>query len=139
MAWLCVEPVEYHKVLKNHLVRLAHNMGRIIDLPVIDPQTGRLDKAVAQMQLTLYKLMEVTIHGTPTQRIEQKTMSLNVTRHEGAGVHGLIEAGNGNTMIDRIKELEKREREASHVPRLADWQTMPVTGVDAKKSTSEPE
>lgn len=129
VAWLCVEPTVYRKILENHLERLAHNMGRIIDLPLIDPQTGRLDKTVAQMQITLYKLMEVTLHGTPTQRIEQKTLSMNVTRHEGSLVHGQIESGNSEKMMDRLKELEGRERAAAHVPKLSEWQTMPVTNV----------
>jgi hypothetical protein len=127
VAWLCTMPVHYSQVLKRNLTQLARNVADIIDMPIIDPVTKKLDKQLAQMQITLMKFHEVTLHGTPTQRIEQKTMAINVTRHEGYMAQGAALEGKEETLIERIKQLEARERAASHVPKLADWQTMPVT------------
>jgi hypothetical protein len=124
-AWLCVIPVHYKNILNSHLERVARQMGAIIDLPLYD-KNGKLDHKVANLQLNLFKTLEVTLHGTPTQRIEQKTMSLNVTRNESA----LITEATGQSvksLRERIRQLEALEREASHTPRLAEWQTMPVT------------
>ncbi len=133
VAWMLTMPLQYSRVLKRNLTQLARNMSDLINKPLTDPETGKFDKSLAQMQIALLKFHEVTLHGTPTQRIEQKSMTYNVTRHEGSMAQGAIEGGNTESVMERIKRLEALERQASHVPKLAEWQTMPVTGVDLNK------
>jgi hypothetical protein len=137
VAWVCTMPLQYSRILKRNLTQLARNMGQVIDQPLIDPVTGKFDKSMAQIQLALLKFHEVTLHGTPTQRIEQKTMSLNVTRHEGAGAHAHLTGVSEEALAEKIKRLETQLRETSHVPKLAEWQTMPVTNVQMTKREDE--
>lgn len=127
VAWLCVMPLHYHRILENHLTRLAHDMSDIIDRPLTDPETNKWDHKLAKMKIDLFKMIEATVHGSPTQRIDQRTLALNVTRHEVQRIADHKESRSDESMLLKIRQLEAQERSAAHVPKLAEWQTMPVT------------
>ncbi len=117
VAWMFTVPLDYRRQLRRNLVQLARNMAEIVDQPLIDPATGKFDKQMAQMQMNLLKFHEITLHGTPTQRIEQRNLNLSVTRTQ---MQEAIESDVGSKTqqtIKQIQDLESRLRRAQHIPK----------------------
>lgn len=135
VAFMFTMPVDYQRILEKNLVLLARNMAVIIEQPLIDPVSKKFDKSLAQMQINLLKHHEVTLHGSPTQRIENKTLALHIGGRKARELAGAVEGTRDTQLASRVKELESRLRAATHVPKPAEWQSQPVTGRDAKDVT----
>lgn len=138
VAFMFTMPRDYKKQMELNLQRLVRNMSVIIDQPIIDPQTGKLDRHLAQMQIALLKHHEITIHGSPTQRIEQKTLALHLGGRKARELAGQVGEGHSEALSSRVKQLELRLKAATHVPKLSEWQKEPTTGRDAKDVSPSP-
>ncbi len=129
VAWLCCMPVDYQIKMQETLAYAAEQLREILELPLHDPHTGKLNMSLANLKAKIHMMIDMRMHGAPTQRVEQKSLSINVNRSDTNNIQGLISTSNEATLRERMRRLESASREAQHLPKLSDWQTMPVTNI----------
>ena len=119
VAWLLCIPSAYDTHLQELMNFGARRMREIMELPleIVDPKgRKRINVKLAELQAKIYFAAEVRKYGAITQKIEQKTLQLNV---DGGQSHGLIEkqvtALNDADLERRMKILLDRERRAQHI------------------------
>ncbi len=129
VAWLMCMPLNYQLKMEETLAYSAGQLRDILEMDHIDPVSKKPNLQLMNLKAKIHMMIDMRLNGAPTQRLEQKSLSINVNRTDAKEIHGLIESGQERTVNERIKMLENRQRESSHVPKLAEWQTMPVTNV----------
>ena len=123
-AYLLCRPAAYQQTLREMLLHGMGRMCQILDLPEID-ERGELNIKVLELKLKITAMVDMRIHGAPTQKIHQVTQAIGLggqgTAQAKQDVKTLVQKGDLRTIQERIKELEaeKRQlegREGSPVP-----------------------
>lgn len=136
VAWMCCMPLDYQIKMEETLAYSMEQLREVLELPIQDKHTGKINLQLAGLKAKIHMMIDMRLNGAPTQRVEQKSLSINVNRQDVNDINGIINGGNEKTLNERIRMLEDRKREASHVPRLSEWQTTEVSNV--KVSVPDP-
>lgn len=114
LAYLVCRPLNRTASLQAAYHRGMECVQRIFDLPLYDGE-GKLNLKVAELQLKTFNLVDIRLHGAPTQRIEEKRMSLNFNSSDKELGHIAID-GTMEQITQRIRELEKRDLISRNIP-----------------------
>lgn len=95
---------------KTSLLDLLHigvdEMRKILESPMIDEKTGRVDSKLADVKRRIFVDVSDRVHGMPTQHIEQKSLNLNKELGPEESQPRTVEE------IDRkIQELEAKQKD----------------------------
>jgi len=109
--FFCCRPASYQHVIKE---MLNHGMGRlrqILDMPDVDSK-GKPDLKMLALKVKITAMMDMRIHGAPTQKIHQVTQNLigNTPVPKGEDVKDLVNKGDMATIQQRIKQIEHEKR-----------------------------
>ena len=115
--------------MEETLAYSAEQLREILDLPIKDAD-GKVNLPLANLKAKIHMMIDMRLNGAPTQRVEQKSLSINVNRSDTQAIgHHSAESAEQH-LLNRVKALEAREREVTHVPKgPAEWQSMPVTNI----------
>lgn len=117
VAWLCCQPASYQAVAEEVLHYGYGQLRDILELPHVD-EFGKVNTKLMELKLKITAVAELRTKGAVVQKIEQKTLGINVS----ASTREALQMGELRTMeeIDRkLKELDKRDRRALHSPETA--------------------
>lgn len=81
LAYLLIPPKDYEAAAHEALMLGIGQLRNILHFPLWD-KDGKPDAKIAALQLNVVKMLDARLKGAPTQRIEQKTLSANVSVHE---------------------------------------------------------
>jgi len=81
LAYLMMPPKNYEMAAEEALMLGIRQIRRILHFPLWD-KDGKPDAKIAALQLNVMKMLDSRVKGAPTQRIEQKTLSANVSIQE---------------------------------------------------------
>ena len=111
-AFLCCRPAAYQHTLKEMLLHGMQRLRQVLDMPEHDPVTGKFNPKIVELKLKITAMVDMRLHGAPTQKIHQVTQ--NLPGSLGAGQKGevreLIQKGDMRTIQQRIKEIEAERR-----------------------------
>lgn len=83
LAYILSPKAEYDEVAAEALDFGMERIRKdILTAPIINPATGKFDASVAGCVLAAVRLLDSRVKGSPLQRIEQKTMQVNIHRNE---------------------------------------------------------
>jgi hypothetical protein len=119
VAWLSTPPASYKVIAEEALAFGYEQLREILDLPIKNETTGRLDVKLMELKAKIVAMLDVRVKGAVVQKVEQKNMNLNVSTSDGQVAKMAI----GQSMSDiekRLKELERRERKALNLPEPKD-------------------
>lgn len=114
VAWLLTRPASYEQIMEEGLNFGINKMREFLDLPIIDKK-GNLNLKLMELQAKIVAMFDVRVHGAAIQKIEQKSMQLNVHTSDKAVAKAMM----GDSMDDiekRLKELEKLDKSKQVVP-----------------------
>jgi hypothetical protein len=78
LAYLLIPPKDYELAAEEALLLGMSQIRRILQFPLWD-KDGKPDAKIANLQLSVMKMLDARVKGAPMQRIEQKTLSANVS------------------------------------------------------------
>lgn len=113
VAWLVCPPASYEVVAKEALTFGMEKLRDILELPIKDAQ-GRVNIKLGELQAKIVAMLDQRLKGGFTQRVESKSMSLNVSTTDKQVAKAAMQ-GSMEEMERRLKELEHRERRALHL------------------------
>lgn len=114
VAWLLTPPADYEWVTKEALAFGIELWRDVLEQPHIN-EFGKIDYKLLEIKSKIILALDMRVKGGITQRIEQKTLGLNIHATQGQ----IEKAGSQGSMAEidkRIKELEARERRALNLP-----------------------
>lgn len=101
LAWFMTPPAEYAIRMREATELGVERLMDILELPLKDPTTQRVNVGVAALILAAYKLVSERVHGGIAQKIVQASMHMGDIPHEGKAQLSIKD-------VDaRIAELEK--------------------------------
>jgi 3-dehydroquinate dehydratase len=108
VAWMLCIPASYEVTMKEALAFSICKMRDILDIPVVDEKTGKINSSMANLQFRISQKLHEMVHGATVQR------SINVNIGEkAAGDKAIQDALMSNNMEDiqkKLAQLEKRDR-----------------------------
>ena len=111
-AFLLCKPAAYQEQLKEMLGHGLGRMRKILDLPDRD-EKGKLDHRLLTLKAKIHAMVDMRLHGAPTQKIQQVNLNLN-GEAQGRGsqqdVTQLVQKGDMPTIQARIREIEQQMR-----------------------------
>lgn len=106
MCWIFTPPTSYAAQMRHILHRGTERLLEVMNLPMIDEETGKVDVKVANLILRAWQLADMRVKGGVMQKlqIEQKSMNLNLNADSNLE--------NLRTQVDGmdLEELESLER-----------------------------
>lgn len=113
IAWLLCPPLDYVAKAKESLDYGMQQLREILSVPNFD-ESGKLNEKVANLKLKIVQMLDNRVNGMAKQQIEQKTLAVHtMDRRLMNQLNGEM---NQERMDNRLKELEKREKQALHLP-----------------------
>lgn len=115
LAWLLQPPEDYTKAMQALLVRSTERIYELLDTPFVktdDNGKVTVDHKVMSLVLQAHKHLEERVKGSVVQRIEQKSLNVNVNRD-------VLEVSE-DELDRRLRELRTRERKALGQGRYAE-------------------
>ncbi len=111
-VFLCCKPMAYEHTLKEMLLHGMQRMRQVLDIPATDPITGKLNPKIIELQLKITAMVDMRVHGAPTQKIHQVTQSIQgkPTQGQVANLQELIAKGDMSTIQTRLKEIEAEKK-----------------------------
>lgn len=134
-AFLMCKPMAYQQTLKEMLVHGMGKLRNILDIPATDPVTGKFNPKIVELQLKITAMVDMRLHGAPTQKIHQVNQNLPgaLTKGQGADVRELIQKGDMKSIQNRLFEIEaERKKLEGRVT------TAPVEVVEAELVHAKP-
>lgn len=114
MAWLMCPPALYD-AKQNALLSFAiDEVANILEQPHV--VNNRVDAKLATLKFNVFKYLDERVHGSTVQRIDQRIDQRTQTIAEHRMVVAEAHMETEDNLIDRIKKLERKEREVMHVP-----------------------
>jgi hypothetical protein len=114
-AWLVCRPASYETLLEEGLAFGLDQLRDVLAIPHLkEDQDGNItgyDTKLIEIKAKIVAMFDQRVKGAVVQRIEQKTMALNmnVTNKK---IQDLTVEGSMEEIDKRIKELERRDRKA---------------------------
>lgn len=115
VAWLMTPPASYSIAMEEALIYAIEQMRDILEMPNEDPVTGKLNFKLMELKAKIYESVHIRVKGAPVQRVENKTMSLNVNTSEKQVAEAMM-LNSMDEIRHRMKQLEKREKAALNLP-----------------------
>lgn len=111
-SFLLCKPAGYKAAMEEMLIHSAKQLRRILDMPEIDAK-GKLNTKILELKLKIHAMVDMRIHGAPTQKIHQITQNLpGPPKGQGAGdLKTLVQKGDMETIRKRIHEIEKQTKQ----------------------------
>ena len=81
-AWFLAPPASYKVQMKEAVDLGLSRLLDILEVPIMDPETGAFRPAVAALILQAFKLVDIRVNGMPTQRIAQFTAHQTIPASE---------------------------------------------------------
>lgn len=106
-AYLICRPAAYQEQVKELLSHGLKRYRQIIDRPV-DLPNGKIDHKLLAIQVKIIAMMDMRVHGAPTQKVQQ--LNVNVETRPGdlaADTKKLVAKGDINAIQTRLAEIEK--------------------------------
>lgn len=123
VAWLLCPPTKYQVLVESSLALGLEAMDEILELPIIDAK-GRVNVKLGELKAKITAMLDQRVKGGITQRLEQKTLNLNVH-----GTQKQIAAMDVDEMEKRIRELERKEKKVLHIEHnedVVDAESVPI-------------
>ena len=110
-AFLCCRPAAYQHTLNEMLLHGMQRLRQVLDLPEVDAN-GKLNTKVIELKIKITAMVDMRIHGAPTQKIHQVTQNLPSLpgKEEKENLKTLIQNGDMATIRRRIEEIEQEKR-----------------------------
>lgn len=109
-AFLVSRPAAYQQTLREMLL---HGMGRlrdILDLPETD-ERGKINTKVLELKLKVVAMVDMRLHGAPTQKVHQITQNLPAANTaKGQEVQQLVHTADMGAIKKRLEKLENEKR-----------------------------
>lgn len=105
VAWLLCPTLNYETRVETLVEKSYDKMREILELPLID-QEGKVDVKVANLVMQVAKMVDMRARGNYTERIEQKSLTVNATAKEAQALLGGKEVLTLEQIEERIKLLE---------------------------------
>jgi len=106
VAWLLTPPAEYQNLAKEALETGLFRLREILEMPLYDKK-GNPNTSVANLMLKAIHMLDLRVHGSPTQRHEIK--SLSVHTKAGGDVARLVEDANMDEVEKQLMQLRSTE------------------------------
>lgn len=113
-AFLLCKPGAYQVALRETLMHGMKQLRRILDIPEIDAK-GKLNVPLLKLKAQITSMVDLRLHGAPTQKIHQVTQNLPVsgasTLPNAAEIQALAKKGDLKTLQNRLSEIAAQQRE----------------------------
>jgi hypothetical protein len=130
VAWLLCPPTQYQTMVESLLYLGLDQLEKILELPIIDPEDPKrkVNIKLGELQAKIVAMLDMRARGGITQRIEQKSLNINVgsASKEIAGM-------TADELNRRIKELEKKEKKVMHLEHQDDVVEAELVPVEVKR------
>lgn len=112
--FLCSRPTEYQAHVRELLGHGLRQLRKILDMPVEDPKTGKLNMKMLELKTRITAMMDMRVHGAPTQKVQQLNLNVDAGKKEMAAmVSKVAKTGDMLAIRQRLKELEDLEKKAA--------------------------
>lgn len=125
IAWLLCPPIDYVAKAKEALDYGMGQLREILSIPNYD-ESGKLNTTLASLKLKIVTMLDNRVNGMAKQQIEQKTLTVHTA--DRRLINSLNQEMNQEKMDNRLRELEKRERQAMHL----NPEVIPVSATSVK-------
>lgn len=105
VAWLLCPTLNYETRVETLVEKSYDKMREILELPLMDAD-GKVDTKVANLVMQVAKMVDMRARGNYTERIEQKSLTVNATAKEAQALLGGKEVLTLEQIEERIKLLE---------------------------------
>lgn len=111
-AFLLCRPAGYQACVKETLTHGLKRMREILDMPEYDAK-GKLNTKLLELKVKVFGMMDLRVHGAPTQKIHQVNQNLDgpSAKQVTQDVKQLVQKGDMETIRRRIYELEAQQKE----------------------------
>lgn len=107
-AFLICRPAAYQEQVREMLSHGLKRMRQILDMPAILPN-GKVDHKMLMLQAKITGMMDMRLHGAPTQKVQQLNLNVDAGRKElSVDTKNLIAKGDINAIQSRLMEIEKQ-------------------------------
>lgn len=110
VAWLLCPPASYVVKMEEALAFGIEQLRDILELPTTSP-SGRVDTKLAELKAKIVAMMDIRVKGAITQKIEQKSMNINVQTSDKQVANRALQ-GSMEDIEKRLRELKKRDKVA---------------------------
>lgn len=114
LAWVMTPLADYDNRITVLLEKGYQKMKEILDTPIIDPATGKIDLKSAAMVLSVVKMLDMRKHGGYVQKIEEKSMQFHASAKDAKEIFG-SEGLSLEQIEARIRELEGSQQTVERV------------------------
>lgn len=111
MCWIFTPPTSYASQMRHILHRGTERLLEIMNLPMMDEESGKVDVKVANLILRAWQLADMRVKGGVMQKlqIEQKSMNLNLNADSQLeGIRTQVDAMD----LEELESLERRIEKA---------------------------
>jgi hypothetical protein len=116
IAWLLCPPTSYMVKMEEALAFGLEQLRDMLELPNTDSK-GRLNLKLMELKAKIVEMVDRRVKGAVVQRVEQKNMNLHISTTESQ-VHKMGMSSSMDSINKRIKELEKKDRQALETIRV---------------------
>lgn len=109
-AWIICPLMGYAQQLDEAVGSGMAKLREILELPIEDPHTGKLDHRLIAAQTRIIAMLDMRKNGAYTQKIEQRNLNLHASTGD---IAGRIENLSMEEVEKRMKRLEKSERDTA--------------------------
>lgn len=109
-AWLFIPPANYEEAMEELLARGIEELRDVIVTPHRDPTTGLINTKLVDLKIKAIAMVDQRLKGAYTQRVEQKTMQLNVNQTQN------LDDLSMKDIDSRLKQLQQMATEAQNLP-----------------------
>lgn len=105
VAWLLCPTLNYETRVETLVEKSYDRMREILELPLMGDD-GKVDVKIANLILQVAKMTDMRAKGNYTERVEQKSLTVNATAREAQALFGGKEVLTLEQIEERIKLLE---------------------------------
>jgi hypothetical protein len=114
IAWLLCPPANYLTYAQEALHYGLDQLREVLEIPHMDSK-GRPNTKLLELKAKITFMLDQRVHGAVVQRIEQKSMNLNIGMSDYSAGKAVTQMTQEQLEV-RMKELERRERQAMNLP-----------------------
>lgn len=114
-AFLVCRPVAYQEQVKSILASGLRFYQKVLDMPDCDAK-GKPDHKLLALKTKIVTLMDLRLHGAPTQKVQQ--LNVNVEADKGQTdrvIDQIAQSGDLHAVQQRLSEIAKLEAKAQEV------------------------
>lgn len=117
-AFLLCKPAAYEKQVREMLSHGMKRLRQILDMPAVLPN-GKVDHKMLTLQAKIVGMVDMRVHGAPTQKVQQLNVNVDASRKEiSADTKNLIAKGDIGAIQTRLAEIEKQMGEGERQKEL---------------------